>query len=60
MNKREQKIKFTKLITFNQEEWNYIQGYKHSNQLKSDTQAIKHIIMQDKMRIDKIIENSWK
>ena len=33
-----------KLISFSQEEWNYIQNYKHSNKLKTDTEAIKSFI----------------
>ena len=47
-----------KLISFSQEEWNYIQNYKHSNKLKTDTQAIKSFIINDKKRREDIIKAS--
>ena len=47
-----------KLISFSQEEWNYIQNYKHSNKLKTDTEAIKSFIINDKKRREDIIVSS--
>ena len=47
-----------KLISFSQEEWNYIQNYKHSNKLKTDTEAIKSFIINDKKRREDIIKAS--
>ena len=47
-----------KLISFSQEEWNYIQNYKHSNKLKTDTQAIKSFIINDKKRREDVIKAS--
>lgn len=48
-----QKIK--KLISFTQEEWSYIQNYKHSNKFKTDTEAIKSFIINDKKRREGLI-----
>lgn len=47
-----------KLVSFTQEEWNYIQNYKHSNKLKTDTEAIKSFIINDKKRREDIIKAS--
>ena len=47
-----------KLISFSQEEWNYIQNYKHSNKLKTDTEAIKSFIIKDKKRREDVINAS--
>jgi hypothetical protein len=47
-----------KLISFSQEEWNYIQNYKHSNKLKTDMEAIKSFIINDKKRREDVIKAS--
>lgn len=47
-----------KLITFTQEEWNYIQNYKHANKLKTDTEAIKSFVLNDKKRREDVIKSS--
>lgn len=47
-----------KLVSFTQEEWNYIQNYKHANKLKTDTEAIKSFIINDKKRREDIITAS--
>ena len=47
-----------KLISFSQEEWNYIQNYKHANKLKTDTEAIKSFILNDKKHREDIIKSS--
>jgi hypothetical protein len=47
-----------KLINFTQEEWNYVQNYKHANKLKTDTEAIKSFILKDKKQREEIIKLS--
>jgi hypothetical protein len=47
-----------KLISFTQEEWEYIQNYKHANKLKTDTEAIKSFILKDKKRREDMIKSS--
>lgn len=43
MQKKEAVIK--KLVTFTQEEWDFVQSYKFANKIKTDMQAIKEPIM---------------
>jgi hypothetical protein len=47
-----------KLINFTKEEWDYIQNYKHANKLKTDTEAIKSFILNDKKRREDVIKSS--
>ena len=47
-----------KLISFSQEEWDYIQNYKHANKLKTDTEAIKSFILNDKKHREDVIKSS--
>jgi hypothetical protein len=46
-----------KLVTFTQEEWDFIQSYKHANKLKTDIQAIKEPIMEKKSMKEKAFNN---
>ena len=47
-----------KLVTFTQEEWAFIQNYKHANRLKTDMEAIKAPMNQEiKRRRDIILES---
>lgn len=44
-----------KLISFSKEEWEYIQNHKHANRFKTDMEAIKSFIANDKkIREEKI------
>jgi hypothetical protein len=49
------KSQIKKLISFSQEEWDYIQNYKHANKIKTDTDAIKSFIINDKKRREDVI-----
>lgn len=49
-----------KLVTFTQEEWDFIQAYKHANKLKTDIQAIKEPIIKNIKSKEEIILSSLK
>ena len=46
MQKKEAVIK--KLVTFTQEEWDFVQSYKFANKIKTDMQAIKEPLLEKK------------
>ena len=48
------------LVPFTQEEWDFIQSYKHANKLKTDIQAIKEPIISTIKNKKEVILSSLK
>ena len=54
MQKKEVVIK--KLVTFTQEEWDFVQSYKFANKIKTDMQAIKEPLLEKKESKKKVFD----
>lgn len=46
-----------KIVTFTEDEWDFVQSYKHSNKLKTDMQAIKLPILEKKISKQEAFDN---